>query len=97
MDDALTDFTEASGLVESLRPKLKRVRKPAKRSKVRKVAKKAAKRAKPKPARKAAVTLRPERLDLRLTKAEKSKLTKKAAETRRTVTSIILELIEKMR
>jgi hypothetical protein len=36
------------------------------------------------------------RIDMRLTVAEKKKLERKAKETRRTVTSIITELIEKM-
>jgi hypothetical protein len=41
--------------------------------------------------------LRSERMDLRLSKAEKAKLMAKAKATRRTVTSVIVELIEKMK
>jgi len=37
------------------------------------------------------------RIDMRLTVAEKNKLEKKAKETRRTITSIIAELIENMK
>ena len=40
---------------------------------------------------------RSQRLDMRLTKAEKAKLTAKAKATRRTVTSIVLEAIEKIK
>ena len=63
-------------------------------------AKKKAKAAKPKakkaPAKKKDVA-RPARLDLRLTKKEKAKLQAKAKATRRTVTSIVLEAIEKIK
>lgn len=45
----------------------------------------------------AAVVARPARIDLRLTKTEKAKLTAKAKATRRTITSVVAELIEKMR
>ena len=52
-----------------------------------------------KPAKKAARAgvARPERLDLRLSKAEKAKVLAKARKSRRTVTSVVAELIEKMR
>lgn len=43
------------------------------------------------------VVARGERLDLRLTKSEKAKVSAKAKATRRSVTSIISELIEKMK
>jgi len=103
MDDATSDFTEASGLVESLQPKPKRVRKPAAKKKaVKKAAKpkakpKAKKKAVKKAAKKTSAGTRSQRLDFRLTKAEKAKLTAKAKATRRTITSVVLELIEKMR
>lgn len=42
-------------------------------------------------------TGRSERLDLRLTKAEKAKLAARAKKSRRTITSIMLELVEKMK
>lgn len=42
-------------------------------------------------------TARPERLDMRLTKAEKAKINAKAKKTRRTVTSLVIEAIEKIR
>lgn len=55
------------------------------------------KAAKPKAKKAAAVVTRPERLDLRLTKGEKAKLAAKAKATRRTITSVVQELIEKMK
>jgi hypothetical protein len=55
------------------------------------------KKSKPKAKKAAAVVARPARLDLRLTKAEKAKLMAKAAKARRTVTSIVLEMIEKLK
>ncbi len=75
---------------------------PAKPKKPRKPAAKKAVKSKPKakkkPAKKASKPLvRMERVDLRLSKKEKAKLVAKAKATRRTVTSIIMELIEKMK
>lgn len=53
---------------------------------------------KPKPKKqKAGTVVRSERLDMRLTKAEKAKITTRAKKTRRTVTSLIIEAIEKIR
>lgn len=40
---------------------------------------------------------RSERLDLRLTKAEKAKLSGKATKLRRTITSLVIEAIEKIK
>lgn len=40
---------------------------------------------------------RSERLDMRLTKVEKAKIYNKAKKTRRTVTSLVIEAIEKIR
>ena len=56
-------------------------------------------KAKKKSARKskAGVVVRSERLDMRLTKAEKAKIYTKAKKTRRTVTSLVIEAIEKIR
>ena len=50
-----------------------------------------------KPKVKPAATARPARLDLRLTVAEKAKLMAKAKKSRRTVTSVVLEMIEKLK
>lgn len=58
-------------------------------------AKKAKKPKKPK--KSARNALRVERMDLRLTKAEKAKLYAKANASRRTVTSIISEMIERLK
>jgi hypothetical protein len=55
------------------------------------------KKPKPKAKKAAAVIARPERLDLRLSKKEKAKLVAKAKATRRTVTSVVLEMIEKLK
>jgi hypothetical protein len=55
------------------------------------------KKSKPKAKKAAAVIARPERLDLRLSKKEKAKLVAKAKATRRTVTSVVLEMIEKLK
>jgi hypothetical protein len=41
--------------------------------------------------------MRPERLDMRLTKAQKVKIYAKAKKTRRTITSLVIEAIEKIR
>jgi hypothetical protein len=72
------------------RPKKKAKSKP----KVRKVVK-AKKKAKSKPAPKKGVVA--ERLDIKLSKTQKAKLLAKAKKTSRTVTSIMLELIDKMK
>lgn len=58
---------------------------------------KAVKTAKPRRKATAAGPLRSCRMDIRLTTAEKAKLQAKAAKTRRTVTSVIQELIEKLK
>jgi hypothetical protein len=67
--------------------KRKRPKKKAAKSKTKK------KRAKAK----AGAAVRGERLDMRLSKAEKSRVTAKAKKLRRTVTSLIIEAIEKIK
>lgn len=52
---------------------------------------------KKKTARKSGAVVRSERLDMRLSKAEKARITAKARKTRRTVTSFVTEAIEKIR
>ena len=47
--------------------------------------------------RKTVAVVRSERLDMRLTKAEKTKVVAKAKKTRRTVTSLVIEAIEKIK
>ena len=80
---------------------------------IRSRARREAAKAKPKPAPKpearakkpkaktkkprASTVVRSERLDMRLTKAEKAKINAKAKKTRRTVTSLVIEAIEKIR
>lgn len=79
-------------------PKTK-AKKPAKRKPVKKVAKrsKAVKSKTKKPAKVSAGVVRTERLDLRLTKGEKAKLAAVAKAKRRTITSVVIELIEKLK
>jgi uncharacterized protein (DUF1778 family) len=48
-------------------------------------------------ARKPKAAARSERLDMRLTRAERAKIVAKAKKTRRTVTSLVIEAIEKIR
>jgi hypothetical protein len=64
------------------KPKVKAKRKPKKKA-VRKP--------------KAGAVVRSERLDMRLTKAEKAKINARAKKTRRTVTSLVIEAIEKIK
>lgn len=77
------------------KPKLKKKAK----SKTKKVPKRKTAKAK-KPARKSKVSgsvVRSERLDMRLSKAEKAKINAKAKKTRRTVTNLVIEAIEKIK
>ena len=82
--------------------KPKAVKKPAKKAKPAKK-KKAVKKSKPKAkAKKTAKKAVPaverfERLDMRLSKTEKAKITAKAKKLRRTITSVVLEAIEKIK
>jgi len=81
-----------------LAAKKKKAGKSKPKTKAKKVTKPAKKKAgKSKPKAKPATVARSERLDLRLTKAEKTKVATKAAKLRRTVTSIVLEAIEKIK
>lgn len=77
------------------KPKSKK--KPAKKRKAVKAKAKPAKPAKKKTAAKHNGDARSERLDMRLTKAQKAKIGAKAKKTRRTVTSLVMEAIEKIR
>ena len=79
-------------------PKAEKRTKPKKKAKQPTKAKtKKRKAVKSKPARKLNGAARSERLDMRLTKAQKTKINSKAKKTRRTVTSLIIEAIEKIR
>lgn len=82
------------GVDTSKAEKAKRKPKPKKAKKSK--AKKAAKR-KPAKTKTAASIVRSERLDLRLTKPEKAKINAKASKLRRTVTSLVVEAIEKIK
>jgi hypothetical protein len=54
-------------------------------------------RSKRPPESKLGTVARSERLDMRLTKVEKAKIIAKAKKTRRTVTSLVIEAIEKIK
>lgn len=97
-----SDFTEdmskagafAAGAAKSKTKKTTK-RKTAKPKRTAKL--KTAKR-KPKTGTKSTASkVRTERLDMRLTKAEKARIGAKAKKTRRTVTSLVIEAIEKIR
>jgi hypothetical protein len=75
-----------------------KIKKKAKRPAKSKAKKRRVVRAKSKKARKLVNgDARSERLDMRLTKAQKAKVYAKAKKTRRTVTSLVIEAIEKIR
>jgi hypothetical protein len=78
----------AAKLAKTAKPKPKKLakRKPASKKKKTKATK-----------RTTGGVSRPERLDMRLSKAEKAKILAKAKKLRRTVTSIVYEAIEKMK
>jgi histone H1/5 len=88
---------------KTAKPKAKKAKKPAakkkpvKKSKAKRPAKKAAKRAKSKKVKAPAGVVRFERIDMRLSKTEKARIVAKAKKLRRTVTSIVLEAIEKIK
>lgn len=84
------------------KPKAKKKTKRPTKSKAKKTVKRKAAKSKKKPAPKVKTkaggsVVRSERLDMRLSKAEKAKINAKAKKTRRTVTSLIIEAIEKIR
>jgi hypothetical protein len=84
---------------EPAKPKKRAKPKPKKKAKSKAKKRKVVK-SKPKKkatARKLNGIERPERLDMRLTKAQKAKINAKAKKTRRTVTSLVIEAIEKIR
>lgn len=68
---------------KAVKPKKKAVQKPQPKAKPKK--------------QKAEAVVRSERLDMRLTKAEKTKILARARKTRRTVTSLVIEAIEKIK
>jgi hypothetical protein len=80
----------------------KKAKRPAKpktkaKAKKRKVVKAKSKKKTTQRATKLNGDARSERLDMRLTKAQKAKVYAKAKKTRRTVTSLVIEAIEKIR
>jgi hypothetical protein len=106
----MIDFTEDMAAAGALSTPAKPETKKRAKSKAKKKAKRPAK---PKPkakkrkavkskAKKAAVhktngDARTERLDMRLTKAQKAKINARAKKTKRTVTSLVTEAIDKIR
>lgn len=98
----MDDLNESSLIKAAKAAKPKAKKKSAKRKTVKRPKSKAKKTVRRKPAkrkagRKPSSVVRSERLDMRLTKAEKAKVTAKAKKTRRTVTSLIIEAIEKIK
>lgn len=87
MDDAFEKAALKSKGKKPSKPKPKKKTKPAK-SKTKKTPKR-----NPWPI----PVVRSERLDMRLSKAEKAKINAKAKKTKRTVTSLVLEAIGKIR
>ena len=85
----IADMDPIEDAAKSAPPKAKKKAKP-------KVKKHKAAKSKKKTIRKS-VVVRSERLDMRLSKAEKARITAKAKKTRRTVTSLVIEAIEKIR
>jgi hypothetical protein len=77
-----------------VKKKAKRPAKPKSKAKKRKTVKSKSKKA---AVHKTNGDARSERLDMRLTKAQKAKIEAKAKKTRRTVTSLVIEAIEKIR
>lgn len=75
------------------RPTKPKTKVKTKKRKAVKAKKKTARKSKPK----VGAVVRSERLDMRLTKKEKAKIYNKAKKTRRTVTSLVIEAIEKIR
>jgi hypothetical protein len=80
----MEDGLQPGATPDTPKPKRKKAAKPAKK------AKKAAKA-------KSAACVRSERLDMRLTRAEKVRVHAKAKKLRRTITSVVLEAIEKIK
>ena len=100
MDTPLADIEDPN----AAKPKAKKRTKPKPKKKPsakKKVKTKKRKVAKAEPKKKAVHKLngdaRSERLDMRLTKAQKAKIEAKSKKTRRTVTSLVIEAIEKIR
>lgn len=88
MDNTFGNALEDSAKVYS-KPKKRKAAKPKKKVKFKPKKRKAKKSA--------PVAVRTERLDMRLTKAQKAKIDAKAKKTKRTVTSIVYEAIDKIR
>lgn len=88
------DFTEDMAAAGAFKAPAKKRTKPKKKTKLKV---KKHKMTGPKTKRKVGISQRSERLDMRLTKAEKAKISARAYKTRRTVTSLIIEAIEKIK
>jgi hypothetical protein len=101
VDNAVQKELNANDGVKSKRkpkkPAKKKTKPKAKKATKRKATKPKSKAKRPTKAKAGANVARPERLDMRLTKAEKAKVSAKAKKTRRTITSLIIEAIEKIR
>ncbi len=102
--DFTEDMSKEGAFVAGAKPKPRRKPVKSKKRPAKSKAKKTTKRKAAKPKKKSAkrpakskAIVRSERLDMRLTKAEKTRINAKAKKTRRTVTSLVIEAIEKIR
>lgn len=94
--NALDDALEAAAPKAPRKPRPSEIAaKKAKTAKSKKAVKKAVKKSKPAASR--GVVMRSERLDMRVTKAEKARVRAKAKKVKRTITSVVLEAIEKIK
>lgn len=106
----LAGLEHVVALPKRAKPKAKRPPSKLDRVRARRVAKKTAakkpkvkaktpakKAAKPKTKRPAKVVVRSERMDLRLSKSEKAAIQAKAKKLRRTLTSLFVEFVEKLK
>lgn len=94
MDPLLADIEDPS---KPAKPKKRTKPKPKPKPKKRTKPKPKKKLVKKKAAAKHNGDARTERLDMRLTKAQKAKIDAKAKKTKRTVTSLVTEAIDKIR
>ena len=98
--DALDGLPDGDLETKPDKPKPKKRAKPKAKKKAKRPAKPKAKAKNRKVVKSKKATngdARTERLDMRLSKAQKAKIDAKAKKTRRTVTSLVIEAIEKIR
>jgi hypothetical protein len=92
-----TGIADMDPIEDAAKPAPPESKKKAKQPTKPKAKKRKAVKPKKKAVRNSGAVVRSERLDMRLSKAEKARITAKAKKTRRTVTSLVIEAIEKIR